>query len=65
LWSCYGESPDGWPRYRELLDQAAQELRVQAAGIVLRNGVSFMQAISACVTDVALEARRPAARATQ
>lgn len=65
LWSCYGESAEGWPRYRELLDQAAQELRVQAAGIVLRNGVSFMQAISACVTDVALEARRPAARATQ
>jgi hypothetical protein len=57
LWSCYGTSPEGWPRYRKLLDETAPELRVQSAGIVLRNGVAFLQAISACVTDVALEAR--------
>jgi hypothetical protein len=65
LWSCYGENPAGWPRYRDLLDETAPELRAQSAGIMLRNGISFMQAISACVTDVALEARRPAGKATQ
>ena len=49
----------------QLLDEAAAELRAQATGIVLKNGVGFLQAISACVTDVALESRRPAAKATQ
>ena len=59
LWSCYGENAEGWPRYRVLLDEAARDLRAQAAGIVLKNGIAFMQAITACVIDVALEARRP------
>jgi hypothetical protein len=57
LWSCYGENPEGWPRYRELLDEATRELRVQAAGVGLRNGVTFMQGISGAMLDVALEAR--------
>ena len=61
LWSCYGEDRAGWARYRSLLDETAAELRAQSAGIRLKNGVSFMQAISACVTDVALEARHPLA----
>lgn len=57
LWSCYGENPEGWPRYRVLLDDAARELRVQAAGVTLRNGITFMQGISGAMLDVALEAR--------
>ena len=63
LWSCFGESREGWPRYRDLLDEATQELRMHSAGIVLNNGIVFMQAVAACVTDVALEARRPASKA--
>ena len=65
LWSCYGEAEAGWPRYRALLDEAAAELRVQAAGMPLKNGMGFNQAISSCVIDVALESRRPQAKATQ
>lgn len=65
LWSCFGEAEAGWPRYRALLDEAAAELRVHAAGMPLKNGMGFNQAISSCVIDVALESRRPQARATQ
>ncbi|MEO7251341.1 MAG: aspartyl/asparaginyl beta-hydroxylase domain-containing protein [Arenimonas sp.] len=59
LWSCYGEDLAGLPRYRELLDKTQRDLRAQSAGIVLKNGISFAQAITSCVTEVALQARRP------
>ncbi len=58
LWSAYGEDEAGWPRYRALLDETVPELRAQGAGVLLRNGIPFLQAISACVTDMALRERR-------
>jgi hypothetical protein len=61
LWSAHGEATDGWPRYRALLDETMPELRAQSAGVHLRNGIPFLQAVSACITDVALRARREAA----
>lgn len=65
LWSCYGVDEAGWPRYRALLDEAAVEVRAASAGVLLKNGIVFNQAISACLLDVALEARRPPGKATQ
>lgn len=58
LWSAYGEDEAGWPRYRALLDETVPELRAQGAGVLLRNGIPFLQAVSTCVTDMALRARR-------
>jgi hypothetical protein len=63
LWSAYGEDAAGWPRYRALLDETMPDLRAHGADVVLRNGIPFVQAISACVTDVALQARREKASA--
>jgi hypothetical protein len=57
LWSCHGESEAGWPRYYELLEATDRELRAQAAGIVLKNGITFTRGISHAVLDVALKAR--------
>ena len=64
-WSAYGVDEAGWPRYRALLDDAAMELRGASAGMLLKNGIGLFQAVSACVLDVALEARRPANKASQ
>jgi hypothetical protein len=65
LWSAYGVDEAGWPRYRALLDQAAMDVRAAGAGLPLKNGIAFNQAVMACVLDVALESRRPPGKATQ
>lgn len=55
LWSCYGEAPEGWPRYRTLLDATRAELaarRIDQMG--LRNEVGLMRALASYVFDVAL-----------
>ena len=57
LWSAFGTAAEGWPRYRALLDEATPELRAQAQGVSLRNGISFMQGLSGAVLDVALVER--------
>jgi hypothetical protein len=59
LWSASGESRDGWPRYRALLDAARRDLlALGASEIVLHNTVGLMQALDAWVFQVALADRR-------
>jgi hypothetical protein len=59
LWSACGESRDGWPRYRDLLDAARRDLlSLGAQEIVLNNTVGLMQALDAWVFQVALADRR-------
>lgn len=58
LWSCYGESREGWPRYRALLDQSRQEAAACGAGeIKFRNMLPFLAALDACVFGAALADR--------
>jgi hypothetical protein len=55
LWSCHGTDPEGFPRYRELLERTQQELIGKGIGqIPLRNGGRLMQALNAHVFTVAL-----------
>lgn len=58
LWSCHGEDEAGWPRYQRLLERSAEDLRVQASGIVLQNGIPLVEAVFAGVMAVALPGRR-------
>jgi len=59
LWSAHGESREGWPRYRALLDAARRDLLALGAHeIVLQNTVGLMQALDAWVFHVALADRR-------
>jgi hypothetical protein len=58
LWSTFGESSEGWPRYRAALDGFIEALRREGAtAIVLRNGCSFAAAVAAQVYNVALADR--------
>jgi len=57
LWSRYGESRDGWPQYRAVLDRFTQELGDFADRIVLRNGAVFLSSITLMVLRVALADR--------
>ena len=58
LWSCYGESRDGWPRYRTVLDETrADAIARGVKEITFRNGIKLMQALTACIFDVALADR--------
>lgn len=55
LWSCYGESREGWPRYRRLLDLSWQELRAKGVdGIGLKNELGLARALSSYIFDMAL-----------
>jgi len=55
LWSCFGEDRAGWPRYRAAIEDARREVVAGGAGqLALVNGMSFLQAFSAAVLDVAL-----------
>jgi hypothetical protein len=60
LWSCHGEDSAGWPRYRDLLDEATEELAVQSAGLMLRNGIPMIEGLAALVLAVGLKQRRAA-----
>ena len=59
LWSCYGVSRTGWPRYRSLLDVARAGVVARSANtVVLRNGVGLLEALDAWVFEPALADRR-------
>ncbi len=63
LWSAGGESRDGWPRYRALLDAARRDLlALGASEIALANTIGLMQALDAWVFQVALADRRTQTR---
>ncbi len=57
LWSRYGESREGWPQYRAVLDRFTQELGDFADRIVLRNGAVFLNSVTLMVLRVALADR--------
>jgi len=57
LWSRYGESREGWPHYRAVLDRFTQELGDYADRIMLRNGAVFLASITLMVLRVALADR--------
>ncbi|RZA30003.1 MAG: hypothetical protein EOP92_35795, partial [Lysobacteraceae bacterium] len=58
LWSCYGESREGWPRYRRLLELSWQDLRAKGIdGVQLKNELGFARALSSYIFDMALADR--------
>lgn len=57
LWSQYGESPDGWPEYRALLDAFAADVRTHGADIRYRNGNALPFTAAAMLLRVALADR--------
>lgn len=63
LWSCYADDAEGWPRYRDLLDESGDELEKASAGIVLRNGIPLIEGLASHILAVGLWVRR--APATQ
>ena len=66
LWACYGESREGWPRYRRLLDLSWHDLGSKGIdGIQLSNGLGLARALSSYIFDMALsdkETRTDSAR---
>jgi len=55
LWACHGDSGEGLPRYRRLLDGLRTELDALGAGqLGLRNELGFLQVLDAHVLDMAL-----------
>jgi sulfotransferase family protein/aspartyl/asparaginyl beta-hydroxylase len=55
LWSCHGESREGWPRYRALLDATWQELLAKGVDQVgLKNELGLARALSSYIFDMAL-----------
>jgi hypothetical protein len=59
LWSTFGESQAGWPRYRQALDAFLAQLKETRAGEVkLRNGSDLFSTISAIVIFPALADKR-------
>jgi hypothetical protein len=64
LWSRFGESREGWPEYRKVLDMFEADIRQSAADIVLRNSSGFVAAMMGLVVTMAL-ADKPVALADQ
>ncbi len=59
LWACYGESPDGWPRYREVLDAFGREMtNLRTQQMFLTNGISIGDAVSSWIIESSLADRR-------
>jgi len=59
LWSTYGESKAGWPRYRKALDEFAGQIRAaRASEVKLRNGSDLYATLMALVVAPALGDRR-------
>ncbi|MEZ5961202.1 MAG: sulfotransferase [Hyphomonadaceae bacterium] len=59
LWSTYGESKAGWPRYRKALDDFTAQIRAARANEVkLRNGSDLHATLMALVVTPALGDRR-------
>ena len=62
LWSRFGESRSGWPRYRNAIEAARLDLAgCGARQVVLRNGLGLMDALNAWIFEPALADRRAAA----
>jgi hypothetical protein len=57
LWSRFGESREGWPQYRAVLDRFTHELGDYADRIMLRNGAVFLSSITLMVLRTALADR--------
>ncbi len=58
LWSTFGESAEGWPRYRRALDAFVAGLQTARTDTLkLRNTYGFSQALNAAVIGVALADR--------
>ncbi len=54
-WACHGEDRAGWPRYRALLQSLHAELvALGVEQIGLRNETGLMNALTACLFEVAL-----------
>ena len=62
LWARYGESRDGWPKYRSALDRFGQLLQDYTDRIMLRNGAVFVNAVTLIILRVALADRPMPAR---
>ena len=59
LWSTFGESRAGWPRYRRALDEFAAQLRAARANEVkLRNGANLFETLNALVVYPAMSDAR-------
>ncbi|HET6546093.1 MAG TPA: sulfotransferase [Rhodanobacteraceae bacterium] len=54
LWARYGETREGWPSYRAVLDPFAHAMRQVAQPITLRNGSTFLAALAPMVLRAAL-----------
>ena len=55
LWACHGDTGQGLPRYRRLLEGIGEELVGLGAGqIGLKNELGFLQVLQAHVLDMAL-----------
>ena len=55
LWSTFGESEAGWPRYRKALDELTAQLRASGAkDVKLRNGSDLFATIGALIILPAL-----------
>ena len=55
LWSTYGESRAGWPRYRKAVDEFHQQIRAaRASEVKLRNGSDLYATITALIVAPAL-----------
>jgi Aspartyl/Asparaginyl beta-hydroxylase len=55
LWSAFGESEAGWPRYRALVNQFVRDLKaVRADELLLVNEVDFFDTFSSMVLSVVL-----------
>lgn len=63
LWSAFGERPEGWPRYRELLERGRADAQGRGVGeIGLRNEVGLQFMLENYVFGVALADRANAVR---
>lgn len=58
LWACYGESKEGWVRYRRLIDATRKELAPhRPSEIMLGNEVSLARALASHVFEMAVSDR--------
>lgn len=59
LWSTFGESKAGWPRYRRALEEFSAQIRMaRAHEVKLRNGSDLYATLTALIVAPALSDRR-------
>jgi uncharacterized protein (TIGR03032 family) len=54
LWSQYSETSDGWPKYKQLLDDAQKLLTTYARRMSLYNGMDVAETLLQCIVRPAL-----------